>query len=99
MRTWKCKQCSRIAQVSYEDVLEIGTPICCDSDMELLPGKPVQIVVEIKGGVLQSVHSSDPTVKVDLLDWDNVKDGDASPTERRRATKLERKTSRMTEVF
>ena len=36
-RTWKCTKCGRKAKVSYEDILDIGTPICCDEDMELLP--------------------------------------------------------------
>ena len=99
MRTWKCKLCDRTAQVSYEDVLEIGTPICCDADMELLPGKPIRIVIQIHCGVLQAVHSSDPTVKVDLLDWDDVKDEGASPAERRHARRLERKVASMAEVF
>jgi hypothetical protein len=99
MRTWKCQECGRTVSVSYEELLEIGTPMCCDEEMDLLPGKPVRIVIQIQGGVLQSVHSSDPAVKVDLLDWDDVKDDDASPAERRHARRLERKVGSMTEVF
>ncbi len=37
-RTWKCPDCSRIIEHSYEALAEVGTPICsdCDTEMELL---------------------------------------------------------------
>jgi hypothetical protein len=89
-------------QVSYEDILEIGTPICCDDDMELLPvGKAdkIRLIVEVQGGCVQAVYASDPKVEVDLLDWDNIKDGSASPAERRAGRRLEQRAKKMHPVF
>jgi len=99
MRTWKCVCCGRRVQVSYEDLLEIGTPICCDRDMDMLPRRPAQIIIQVQGGVVQSIHASVPDVKVSLLDWDNLQDPDTTPAERRKAKRLERKAGKMTEVY
>ena len=37
-RTWKCPDCGRQIEHSYEALAEVGTPICgdCDAEMELL---------------------------------------------------------------
>ena len=37
-RTWKCPDCGRTIEHSYEALAEVGTPICtdCDTEMELL---------------------------------------------------------------
>ena len=37
-RAWKCPDCGRTVEHSYEALAEVGTPICteCDSEMELL---------------------------------------------------------------
>ena len=102
MRTWKCKHCKRKVDVSYEDILDIGTPICCDEDMLLLPARktePIRLIVEVQGGCVQAVYASAPKASVDLLDWDNIKDGDATPAERREARKLELKAKKMAQVF
>jgi hypothetical protein len=61
--------------------------------------KPNEIIVVIEGGCCTAVFSEDPNVKVELLDWDNAKDGDATPAERRAAMKLERRTEQMTAVL
>ncbi len=36
-RTWKCPDCGRQADCSYEDMAQAGTPMCtdCDTEMEL----------------------------------------------------------------
>jgi hypothetical protein len=102
MRTWKCKHCGRKADVGYEDILEIGTPICCDDDMTMLPTRKadaLRLIVEVQGGCVQAVYATDPKAAVDLLDWDNMKDGDATPAERREARKLELKAKKMAQVF
>jgi hypothetical protein len=80
-------------------VLEIGTPICCDADMYMLPRKPAQIIIQVQGGIVQSIHASVPDVRIDLLDWDNLQDRDTTPAERRKAKRLERKARKMTEVY
>ena len=38
LRQWKCPSCSRTASVTYEELAEVGWPICtdCDQPMELL---------------------------------------------------------------
>jgi hypothetical protein len=37
-RTWKCPDCGRTIEHSYEALAEVGSPICseCDTEMELL---------------------------------------------------------------
>jgi hypothetical protein len=37
--------------------------------------KPVKIVLDVSGGVVQEVYSTDPSVEVILVDWDNIKQG------------------------
>ncbi len=32
----------------------------------------VRIIVEVRGGLAQVVHCSDPGASVDVIDWDNV---------------------------
>lgn len=34
-----------------------------------------KIVIEVSGGVVQEVYSSDPSVNVVLIDWDNDETG------------------------
>ena len=102
MRTWKCSRCGRTVQISYEDILDIGTPICCDEDMNLLPARKadkLRLIVEVRGGCVQAVYASDPKVTVDLLDWDAVADGDATPAQQREARELERRAGKMVTVL
>jgi hypothetical protein len=37
-RTWKCRRCGKMADCSYEELAEAGSPICpdCDIEMEML---------------------------------------------------------------
>jgi len=37
-RTWTCPHCGRSVLVSYEDLVEVGCPLCgdCDTEMTLL---------------------------------------------------------------
>ena len=37
-RTWKCPDCGRLIEHSYEALAEVGTPICsdCDTEMQML---------------------------------------------------------------
>ena len=37
-RTWKCPDCGRMIEHSYEALAEVGAPIChdCDTEMEML---------------------------------------------------------------
>ena len=38
LRLWQCPKCHQNAEVSYEDLVIVGNPLCsdCDSEMELL---------------------------------------------------------------
>jgi hypothetical protein len=37
-RTWKCPDCGKTVEISYDRLAEHGTPVCeCDCDMELQP--------------------------------------------------------------
>lgn len=38
MRTWKCPECGRTEEISYDWLAEHGGPVCgkCDCDMELM---------------------------------------------------------------
>ena len=33
-----------------------------------------QVVITVQGGVVQSVHSDDPDIEVEVVDWDNIKE-------------------------
>jgi hypothetical protein len=61
--------------------------------------KAPTIIVEVEGGCVRAVYSDQPGVKVQLLDWDNVKGGDATAAERRTAKALASKARRMHDVF
>ena len=61
-------------------------------------GKPAQIVVEVSGGVVNAIYSSDPTVQAEVLDWDNL-ETDATPADRTKAKALEKRIKKMTEVL
>ena len=61
--------------------------------------KPVKVIVEVSGGCVVSIYASDKNVAVEVLDWDNVKNGDATPAEKRTAKRLEKKAKGMIEVF
>jgi len=61
--------------------------------------KASEVIVEISGGCLTAVYSSDPRATVDLLDWDNVKDGDATPHDKKEAKALAKKAKKLTSVF
>ena len=39
MRKWKCPDCGREIEISYDEFADIGIPICgnCERDMELQP--------------------------------------------------------------
>ena len=38
MRKWQCPTCSEVIEVSYEEIIEVGTPHCrhCESEMTLM---------------------------------------------------------------
>jgi len=63
------------------------------------PARPTNIIVETSGGVVQSVCSSSPGVKVTVLDWDDVRDETATPAVRNRVAILDRRARRMHVVF
>ena len=35
MRKWKCPECSRMVDCSYEQLVEVGNPYCSDCDIEM----------------------------------------------------------------
>jgi hypothetical protein len=39
IRTWKCPDCGKAAEISYDWLAEHGGPVCekCDCDMQLQP--------------------------------------------------------------
>lgn len=61
--------------------------------------KQTKIIVEVSGGCVVSVYSSDPTVQIKLLDWDNVKDGNTTPQEKRAAKALEKRAKTLHVVW
>ena len=58
-----------------------------------------EIIVVIEGGCCAGVFSTDLNLKVELLDWDTIKDRAVTLAERRAAKKLEKRTEQMTAVF
>jgi hypothetical protein len=47
-RTWKCPDCGKTAEISYDWLVEHGGPVCekCDCDMEVQPESEATAVVE-----------------------------------------------------
>ncbi len=39
------------------------------------------LVIEIQGGVLQSVYTNDESIRVALIDWDDINDGPSVSSE------------------
>jgi hypothetical protein len=35
LQKWKCPDCSRVVECSYEDLVEVGNPYCSDCDIEM----------------------------------------------------------------
>lgn len=46
---------------------------------ELLDKKPIKIIVDIQGWMVQAVFSTDPNIEVTVIDWDNIKNDDGYP--------------------
>jgi hypothetical protein len=48
MRAWKCPDCGKTTEISYDWLAEHGGPVCdkCDCDMELQPEPEAAAVVE-----------------------------------------------------
>ena len=61
--------------------------------------KTIQIILECGGGCVRTVYASDPHVKVELLDWDDVDCEEATPAIKRRAKNLKRRARNMHPVF
>ena len=36
---------------------------------------PVKIILDVSGGIVQEAYSTDPSVEVILVDWDNIGEG------------------------
>ncbi len=78
MRTWKCNDCGRTVDIRYEEVLDIGTPMCeCAGDakdMELLPASRIRLAVVLEGGMVSSICSDHPEllnqIYVITIDYD-----------------------------
>lgn len=60
--------------------------------------KPVRVVVEIKGGVMQAVYASAP-VSVELLDYDNMGTADETSEEYISYTELEEEIKTLMPVW
>jgi len=52
-----------------------------------------RIIIEVLGGVMQTVYSDDPTVEVDLIDWDNKDEESVAHNE-----KLSQEAEKLSEV-
>jgi len=102
MRTWKCPKCNRTVEVGYEEIVEIGTPLCqypdCqDQEMELQDNtNPTRIIAQVEGGCVVAIMCSDPTANADILDYDNQDEGDED--ENTRIAELEKKCESLTQV-
>ncbi len=101
-RTWRCPECGRTQRLSYEEIVEVGTPYCTCGDsveMELQPDQPIEVIVEVVGGNVTAVYASDKSLRVSILDHDNLCDGSASENERQRADTLKKKAKRLRTVY
>lgn len=79
-RIWECPECSFTAEMSYDDITDVGNPICtdCDIKMELTEEvkEKVQIAVYIRGGVCDDVQVNLPDEEWiwALVDYDDNPD-------------------------
>jgi hypothetical protein len=93
-----CPKCGKTWSSIKDDDKQKKARPCGKKKVSTMP-KPIEIVVEVQGRCVVAVHASSKDVAVELLDWDNVKDGDATPAERREAKRLEKKAKGMHGVF
>lgn len=40
-----------------------------------------KIIIEVNGGLVQAIHSTDPEIQILLIDYDNLTDGDQAAPE------------------
>lgn len=60
------------------------------------PSAPsTRVIIEVNGGCVSGVHSTDPNLRVSILDWDNVKVDEEA---RKEAEALESEIADMTEI-
>lgn len=62
----------------------------------LVPVVPVRLIIEIEHGAVSAVYSSDPNVKVEILDDDAVAVGNVRPKD---AAKIKADAEAMTQVY
>ena len=53
-----------------------------------------EIIVQVRGGCVQAVHSTNPDTRVEVLDWDSLR-CEEPPGAKRRAEALVHKTRNM----
>lgn len=59
----------------------------------------MKIIIEVSGGMVVAVHSSDPKIKVNLVDWDNFKEREEDPKTLEETQKLIDEIPDLTMVF
>lgn len=59
------------------------------SPSEASDAASITVIIEVSGGVVQTVYADDPLTAVHVLDRDNQKDGDCSDEERERYGQIE----------
>lgn len=85
----ECPECGALAYAHPSEegatLAEPATP----SPSEASDAASITVIVEVSGGVVQTVYADDPLTAVHVLDRDNQKDGDCSDEERERYGQIE----------
>ena len=107
-RNWVCLKCGDCQKASQQDIAESGVPWCADCDCTMVlagkgvrPKKPVQIVVEVRGGVVQAVYASKASSKIGVLvlDHDDMQGVKHDTIEWQEFKAIERQTKKMKPVY
>lgn len=70
MRTWKCPDCGKTTEISYDRLAEHGGPVCdkCDCDMELQP----EIAADDRTAAVERLVNKADTAGLTAEDFDEI---------------------------
>jgi len=85
---WTCEDCKFDRLVSYNELADIGNPICplCDDLMRLADPDTIsrhKVVIYVRGGIAE-VATYPPGIDVEIIDFDNLEEEAAEKAVHRR---------------
>ncbi len=61
--------------------------------------KNTKIIIEVKGSLVQAVYANFKEIEVDILDYDNINDDDATEEEKKAGKRLEGQATEMKQIY